>query len=83
MRLRMINLTLIIDLEYFKFGPSILGIYILVPKLMKIIIRSLVCSRPNLGLVISENSVWLCIYSLVLQFWKKLCFGPCFGKLSF
>jgi hypothetical protein len=32
MRLRMINLSLIIDLEYFQFGPSILGIYILVPK---------------------------------------------------
>jgi hypothetical protein len=28
MRLRMMNLNLIIDLEYFQFGPSILGIYI-------------------------------------------------------
>jgi len=35
MRLRMMNLSLIIDLEYFQFGPSILGIYILVPKLYK------------------------------------------------
>jgi len=69
MRLRMINLSLIIDLEYFQFGPSILGIYILAPKLMKITIRSLVCSWPNLGWVMGENSVWLCIYSLVLQFW--------------
>jgi hypothetical protein len=33
MRLRMMNLSLIIDMEYFYFGPSILGIYILVPKL--------------------------------------------------
>jgi hypothetical protein len=33
MRLRMMNLSLIIDLEYFQFGPSILGIYILVPEL--------------------------------------------------
>jgi hypothetical protein len=55
MRLRMINLSLIIDLEYFKFSPSILGIYILVPKLMKITIRSLVCSRNNLGWVMGEN----------------------------
>jgi len=31
----MMNLSLIIDLEYFQFGPSILGIYILVPKLYK------------------------------------------------
>jgi hypothetical protein len=29
------NPSLIIDLEYFQFGPSILGIYILVPKLYK------------------------------------------------
>jgi len=35
MRLRMMNLSLIIDLEYFQFGPSILGIYILVLKLYK------------------------------------------------
>jgi hypothetical protein len=69
MRLRMINLSLIIDLEYFKFSPSILGIYILVPKLMKITIRSLFCSRKNLGWVMGENSLWLRIYSLVLQFW--------------
>jgi hypothetical protein len=33
MRLRMMNLSLIIDLEYFQFGPLILGIYILVPEL--------------------------------------------------
>jgi hypothetical protein len=33
MRLRMMNLSLIIDLEYFQFGPSILGIDILVPEL--------------------------------------------------
>jgi hypothetical protein len=33
MRLRMMNLSLIIDLEYFQLGPSILGIYILVPEL--------------------------------------------------
>ena len=32
-RLRMMNLSLIIDLEYFQFVPLILGIYILVPKL--------------------------------------------------
>jgi hypothetical protein len=31
----MMNLSLIIDLEYFQFGPSILGIYILVPELYK------------------------------------------------
>jgi hypothetical protein len=35
MRLMMMNLSLIIDLEYFQFGSSILGIYILVPKLYK------------------------------------------------
>jgi hypothetical protein len=35
MRFRMMNLILIIDLEYFQFGPSILGFYILVPKLYK------------------------------------------------
>jgi len=29
----MMNLSLIIDLEYFQFGPLILGIYILVHKL--------------------------------------------------
>jgi hypothetical protein len=29
------NLSLIIDLEYFQFGPSILGIYFLVPKIYK------------------------------------------------
>jgi len=33
MRLSMMNLSLIIDLEYFQFGPSILEIYILVPRL--------------------------------------------------
>jgi len=33
MRLRMMNLSLIIDLEYFQFSPLILGIYILVPEL--------------------------------------------------
>ena len=31
----MMNLSLIIDLEYFQLSPSILGIYILVPKLYK------------------------------------------------
>jgi len=30
------NLSLIIDLEYFYFRPFILGIYILVPKLKQI-----------------------------------------------
>jgi len=35
MRLMMMNLSLIIDLEYFQFGSSILGIYILIPKLYK------------------------------------------------
>jgi hypothetical protein len=29
------NLDLIIHLEYIQFGPSILGIYILVPELLK------------------------------------------------
>ena len=29
------NHSLIIDLDYFQFGPSILGIYILVPELLK------------------------------------------------
>ena len=33
MRLMMMNLGMIIDLEYFQFGPSISGIYILVPEL--------------------------------------------------
>jgi hypothetical protein len=33
MSLRMMNLTLIIDLEFFQFGPSILRIYILVLEL--------------------------------------------------
>jgi hypothetical protein len=31
MRLRMMNLSLIIDLEYFQFGPLILGIHIFSP----------------------------------------------------
>ena len=35
MRLRMMNLGLIIDLEYFQFDPSILGIYILVHEILK------------------------------------------------
>ena len=69
MRLRMINLSLIIDLEYFQFGPSILGIYILALNFMKISIRSLVRPRQNLGWFMGENSVWLCISILVLQFW--------------
>jgi hypothetical protein len=48
MRLRMMNLSLIIDLEYFQFGPSILGIYILVPELLKkITVMSLVRSGQN------------------------------------
>jgi hypothetical protein len=47
-RLRMMNLRLIIDLEYFQFGPSILGIYILVPELLKkITVLSLVRSGQN------------------------------------
>jgi hypothetical protein len=29
----MMNLSMIIDFEYFQFGPSILVIYILVPEL--------------------------------------------------
>jgi len=33
MRLNMMNISLIIDLEYCQFGPSILGICILVPEL--------------------------------------------------
>jgi hypothetical protein len=48
MRLRMRNLILIIDLEYFQFGPSILGIYTLVPELLKqITVWSLVRSGQN------------------------------------
>jgi len=44
----MMNLSLIIDLEYFQFGPSILGIYILVPELLKkITVMSLVRSGQN------------------------------------
>jgi hypothetical protein len=35
MRLRMRNISLIIDFEYFQFGPLILGIYILVLELLK------------------------------------------------
>jgi len=35
MRLWMMNLSLIIDLEYFQSGPLILGIYILVPEHLK------------------------------------------------
>jgi hypothetical protein len=68
MRLRMMNLSLIIDLEYFQFGPSILEIYILVPKLYEISIWSLVRSRQNLGWFMGENSVWLPISRLILQF---------------
>jgi hypothetical protein len=47
MRLRMMNLGLIIDLEYFWFGPSIFGIYILVPELLNITIWSLYRSGHN------------------------------------
>jgi len=47
LRLRMMNLNLIIDLEYFQFGPLILRIYILVPGLYEIIVCSLVLSRQN------------------------------------
>jgi hypothetical protein len=48
MRLRRRNLILIIDLEYFQFGPSILGIYTLVPELLKqITVWSLVRSGQN------------------------------------
>ena len=43
----MMNLNLIIDLEYFQFGPLILRIYILVPGLYEIIVCSLVLSRQN------------------------------------
>jgi len=79
----MMNLSLIIDLEYFQFRPSILGIYILVPKLMKITIRSLVRSRQNLGWFMGENSVWLCIFQIGPPILVKFRFGPCFGKLLF
>jgi hypothetical protein len=47
LRLRMMNLNLIIDLEYFQFGPSILRIYILVPRPYEITVHSLVLSRQN------------------------------------
>ena len=47
MRLSMMNLSLIIDLEYFQFGPIILRIYILVPGLYEITVCSLVLSRQN------------------------------------
>jgi hypothetical protein len=43
----MMNLNLIIDLEYFQFGPLILRIYILVPGLYEITVCSLVLSRQN------------------------------------
>jgi len=47
MRLRMMNISLINDLEYYQFGPSNLGIYILVPELLKITIWSLCRFRQN------------------------------------
>jgi len=47
MRLRMMNFGLIIDLDYFWFGPSIFGIYILVPELLNITIWSLYRSGHN------------------------------------
>jgi hypothetical protein len=48
MMLRMRNIILIIDLKYFQFGPLILGIYTLVPELLKkIIVWSLVRSGHN------------------------------------
>ena len=68
MRLMMMNLSLIIDLEYFYFGPSILGIYILVPGLYENYNSVPDSSIQNLGWFMGENLVWLCIYSLVLQF---------------
>jgi hypothetical protein len=64
------NLSLIIDLEYFQFGPPILGIYILVLQLLKKLQFGLwFVSGQNWWWFKWEISVWLCIYSLVLQFW--------------
>jgi hypothetical protein len=68
MRLRMMNLGLIINLEYFWFGPLIFRIYILVPELLNITIWSLYRSGHNWWWFMGEILVWLCIYSLV-QFW--------------
>jgi hypothetical protein len=79
----MMNHSLIIHLEYFQFGPSILGIYILVPKLYKNY-----SSVPS-SFYIELRMVYWWNFSMVmyLQFGPlilvKLRFGPCFGKLSF
>jgi len=78
----MMNLSLIIDLEYFKFGPSILEIYILVPKLYK---KLHFC--PLFVLDRIEDGLWVKFqYDYVFTVWSsfgKITCGPCFGYLLF
>jgi hypothetical protein len=74
MRLRMMNLSLIIDLEYFQFGPLILGIHIFSPwNLKKLQFGSwFVLCRIEDGLLVKSQ------YGYVFTFWS---FN--FGKITF
>ena len=67
------NLSLIIDLEYFQFGPSILGIYILVPELLKKLQFG-----PCVVLDRIEDVLWVKFqYGYVFTVWSS------FGKIMF
>jgi hypothetical protein len=65
------NLSLIIDLKYFQFGPLILGIYILVPELLKKLQFG-----PCVVLDRIENILWVKFqYGYVFIVWSS------FGKI--
>ena len=73
MRFRMMNLSLIIDLKYFELSPSILGIYILVPKLYKKIKFG-----PWFVLDRIKDGLWVKFqYGYVFTVWSS------FGKITF
>jgi len=79
----MMNLSLIIDLEYFQFGPSILGIYILVRKLYKNNSYVLCSFYTELRMVCGWNFSMVMYLQFGPPILVKLRFGPCFGKLLF
>ena len=73
-RLRMMNLSLLIDMKYFHFGPSISGIYILVPKL-----KTNYSSVSDLFLDKTKGGLWVKFqYSYVFIVWLSN-----FGNITF
>jgi hypothetical protein len=88
----MMNLNLIIDLEYFQFGPSVLEIYILVPELLKKLQFGpwFVLDRIEDGLWVQfqygyVSTVWSSNFDKITfwsLFWKIVALVPKFRRLN-